>query len=128
MNDMNVFMHYIYRSAMIFVAGCLLVWAFSPDLKPYAAGLVLGTAISLINARILGYKIHKLTEVALANNGKRGNTGMVGRISMVLIGTMTSLRFPQFNLYATIIGFFFVQAASFLLGFLLNARLHKGKR
>lgn len=128
MNDMNVFMRYIYRSAMLFVSGCLLVWALFPDLKPIAAGLVLGTLISLINARILGYKIHKLTEVALANSRKRGNTGLIGRISMVLIGTMTSLRFPQFDLYATVIGFFFVQAASLVLGFLLNARLHKGKR
>jgi ATP synthase protein I len=90
--------------------------------------LVLGTAISLINARILGNKIHKISEGAIANDGRRVGSGYIGRISMVLIGTMISVKFPQFHLITTIIGFFFVQLAAFFLGFLFKERLHKGKR
>jgi ATP synthase protein I len=128
MNDMNELMRHVFRSAMLVMSGCLLVWAFFPGLKPYAAGLILGIAVSLVNARILGHKIHQMTEGALANNGKRVGSGYVARISMVLIGTMVSVKFPQFDLISTIIGFFFVQLAAFFLGFFLKERLQKGKR
>jgi ATP synthase protein I len=125
---MNELMRHVFRSAMIVMSGCLLVWAFFPGLKPYAAGLILGISVSLINARILRHKIQQMTEGAMANDGRRVGSGYVSRISMVLIGTMISVKVPQFDLIATVIGFFFVQLASFFLGFLLKDRLHKGKR
>lgn len=127
MNDLNELMRTVFRSAMLFLSGCFLVWAFFPSLKPYAAGLVLGTAVSLINARILGYQIDKMTESAIANTGKRVGSGYASRISMVLIGTMVALKFPQFHLITTICGFFYVQLATFFFGF-FSRILHKGKR
>jgi len=123
MNELSEFLRKILRSAMLFLSVCLLVWAIVPDLKIYAAGLILGTVISLANARILELKIYKITEVALANTGKRVNSGFIARVSLVLIGTMTSIKFPHFHMVFTIIGFFYVQLATIFLGFLLGRKI-----
>lgn len=124
MNELDILMRRIFRASLFFMSACLLTWSFIPMLKPYAAGLVLGTCVSLINGRILQSCIHAITRIALANTGKRANSGFISRVSMVFIGVMICLRFPAFHLSATIIGFFFVQTAAFLYG-LGSARLHR---
>jgi ATP synthase protein I len=131
MNDLGTLMRSVFRASMLFMSLCLLAWAFIPAVKTYAAGLVLGTLISLINAYMLQSRIHTITRVALANTGKRVNSGFIGRVCMVVFGTMTCLRFPHFHLVSTIIGFFFVQLATLIIGFissLREQRLHDEKR
>jgi ATP synthase protein I len=118
MNDLKQHMQNVFRSALFFMAACFLVWAVAPGLRPYASGLLLGTVISLINARILSYKIEAITVAALANDGRKQSAGFISRACMVLIGTMVSMRFPDFHLVSTIIGFFFVQMATLFMGFL----------
>lgn len=118
MNDLDALLRRVFRYALFFMAACLLAWALVPSLKTYAAGLILGTIISLINARILDSKIQSITRIALENSGRRANAGFVSRICMALIGVMISLKFSQFHLMTTIAGFFFVQLVTLLMGFL----------
>lgn len=117
MNDLSTLLRSVYRTTLFFILACLMMWAFVPMLKPYAAGLALGTCISLLNAWILQMRIYKITQVALENSGKRVHAGFAARASMVLLGTMISVRFPVFHLACTISGFFFVQLATLIFGF-----------
>ncbi|MDF2925850.1 MAG: synthase-like protein [Paenibacillaceae bacterium] len=130
MNDLSALVRSVMRASLFFVSSCLMVWAFIPSLKTYAAGLILGTVISVINGLMLQSKVNTITRIALENSGRRANSGFVGRISMVLIGTMISLRFPAFHMISTIIGFFFVQLATLILGFISawQHRFHNEKR
>lgn len=130
MNEFESTIQSVFRYALFFMAGCLLAWAFVPGAKPYAAGLVLGVLISLVNARILHAKIHALTLAALENSGRKVNFGFISRACMVLIGTMIALKFPQFNLVTTVAGFFFVQAATWIRGItaFLARKIPYGKR
>ncbi|MNC23691.1 ATP synthase I chain [compost metagenome] len=130
MNDLDALLGRVFRYALFFMAACFLAWALVPGAKPYAAGLVLGTLISLANARILYRKIQTMTRIALENNGKKANPGFFSRACMVLVGTMISLKFPQFHLMTTIAGFFFVQLATLLMGFIfpLQPKLLREKR
>lgn len=130
MNELDILMRRIFRASMFFMSVCLLVWAFSPSLKPYAAGLVLGVCISLVNGLILKSRVHAITRIALANTGKRASSGFLSRASMIFIAIIICLRFPAFQLSTTIIGFFFVQTCALLfgLGFARQHRLHSEKR
>lgn len=131
MDDLSILMRRVFQASMFFMSFCLLVWAFVPTLKPYAAGLTLGTAVSLINAILLRVQTERIVQLALANSGKRISSGFVGRLCMVMIGTMTCLRFPAFHLISTVIGFFFVQLATLIIGFISARRelgLHNEKR
>ncbi|MFD0871864.1 ATP synthase I chain [Chlamydia abortus] len=128
MNDLTAYMKTVSRAAMFFLAICLLVWALVPQAKPYAAGLVLGTVISLINARLLGAKIQAITRLVMENTGKRINSGFISRACMALIGTMICVKFPQFDLISMIIGLFFVQMATLLMGILSYFKTNKGMR
>ncbi len=124
MNELDILMRRIFRASMFFMSICLFVWAFSPPLKTYAAGLVLGVCISLINGRILQSRVHAVTRIALANTGKRASLGFISRVAMLSIAIIICLRFPAFHISTTIIGFFFVQTCAFLFG-LGSARQHR---
>lgn len=126
MNDLSTHLKFVSRCALFFLSACFLVWALVPQFKVYAAGLVLGTIISLINARILSYKIITVTKLLEENGGKKANLGFVARVSMVLIGTMISVKLPQFNLIATISGFFFAQATTFFTGLITTIKAKTG--
>jgi ATP synthase protein I len=130
MNDLEQLLRNVFRFALFFLSACFLFWAIFPQWRPYAAGLVLGTLVSLINARILTHKIHVITQAVLQNSGARVNMGFVGRICVVLIGTMIAVKLPQFHLVATIAGFFFVQLATLVMGFvfIFQNRIRHEKR
>ncbi|GIP35545.1 ATP synthase subunit I [Paenibacillus sp. J2TS4] len=128
MNDLTAYMKTVFRAALFFLAACLLLWALIPQVKPYAAGLVLGTVISLINARLLGYKIQVVTKLVLENTGKRVNLGFISRACMVLIGTMICVKFPQFDLISMVIGLFFVPLVTLLMGIFSIFKTNKGMR
>lgn len=130
MNDLSTLIRHVFRVSMFFMSICLMTWALVPFLKPYAAGLVLGTTISLVNGLLLQAQVNKVTRIALENTGKRAGSGFLGRACMVLIGTMLAVRFPAFHLISTISGFFFVQLVTLIIGIISSRRLrlHNEKR
>jgi ATP synthase protein I len=117
MNDLELLMKKVFRSALFFLSVCFLVWAFMPEWRTYAAGMVLGTIISLVNARILAHKIQVITTAILNNTGERVSMGFMARTCMTLIAVMMAMKLPQFALVTTITGVFYVQAVSIGLGY-----------
>ena len=129
MNDLSAHMRTVFRLACVFYAICLLLWAFVPSYQAQAAGLLLGSVVSLVNAQLLMAKINQISKMAAEHTGKRVNIGFVSRAAMSLIAVMISLKFPQFDLICTIIGLFFVQMATLLMGifsYLKNSKSGKG--
>lgn len=121
-NDLTTHLRIVFRSALYFLSLCLLVWAFMPSMKPYASGMVLGMVVSMINSRVLSTKIYQITEAVLQNNGRRVNSGFTTRVCIILIGLMVSVKFTQFNITTTIVGMFYIQTASFLIGFMSSRK------
>ncbi len=99
------------RLIMILISLLLLIWAFIPEARTIAAGLILGAAASLVNAIILQRKIQRLTEVVMNESVPRlKGIGFVSRIATVLLVVMIGYRFPdQVNLPSAIAACFIVQ-------------------
>lgn len=117
MNDLSTLLRIVFRTALFFMSFCLLLWAVVPVLKPYAAGFLLGMVISLANAWILRVKTAAIVQLALSSESKRLTTGYLSRASMVAVGTAVCLQFPDhFNLVTTVVGFFFVQLVTLVIG------------
>ncbi|WP_281883186.1 ATP synthase subunit I [Paenibacillus sp. YYML68] len=117
----------IYRAALFFLSALLLVWAFVPDYRVYVNGLILGSAVSLINAWILSVKIEALTKVILdksEDSGRRRfNMGFISRISVALLAIIIAVKVPHlFHIAATIIGFAFVQVVVLLKGLFFSRK------
>ncbi|MGD9677953.1 MAG: ATP synthase subunit I [Vulcanibacillus sp.] len=89
-------------------------------LTPYSAiflGLILGTAVSLLNTVYAAWKVNKIGELAADINQKHktkySSTGMFTRMALSLLTIMLVLEYPQyFNLYATLTGLFITQIIS----------------
>lgn len=122
MNDLDVHLRFVFRAALFFLSACFFVWAFAPQFKVYAAGLVLGTVCSLINARLLSYNIHSITKRIIESEGKRGSSGFIARVSIALIAVMIGVKLPQFDLVSTIVGLCFAPIASFFAGLIASLR------
>ncbi|MFE5324166.1 ATP synthase subunit I [Paenibacillus sp. NPDC056579] len=121
---MNDQMKPIVRATLLFLSALLLFWAFVPMYRTYAAGFILGMSISLVNAWILSIKIKAISRNIIEKTEKRVGLGTVSRMCMALIGVMIALKVPQFDLIFTIIGLFFVQLATLLMGLLFSKRNH----
>lgn len=122
MNDLSAHLKTVFRTALFWIAGCLLVWAFWPDARPYAAGLILGTAVSLINAQLLGHKISVFTENLAQKTGRRVNLGFIARLCVCLLAVMLADKAAQFHVATTIIGFFYAPFVALGAGLLSMSR------
>ena len=122
MNDLSAHLKTVFRTALFWIAGCLLVWAFWPAARPYAAGLILGTVVSLMNAQLLGYRISVFTDHLVRKTGKRVSLGFVARLCVCLLAVMLADKAAQFHLVATIIGFFYAPFVALGAGLLSLSR------
>mgnify|MGYP001304124139 CR=1 FL=1 len=115
---MNDQLKLLVRITLIGISALLLAWAIWPAYRTYAAGLALGMIVSLINAWLLVSKIRLISKLAESEERKRINVGTVSRMCMALLAVMVAVKYPQFDLVFTIIGLFFVQLATLLMGLL----------
>lgn len=107
MNDLTVQMRWLLRIFCFWAAICLVLWIVFQDAQPYISGLLLGSAVSLLNAAHLAMKIHQISDAVMLNQKKRLSVGFVSRICFVLIAIMLASKLPQFSVLFTIIGFMF---------------------
>lgn len=117
----------IVRTAMLatlyLIMVCLVVWAIIPSWSSYAAGVMLGTAASAVNALLLRKKIDYLGQIATGDGKKRLDLGLGSRLSMILLVVMIAYRFPSnFNLTTTLMACFFVQFFVLISALLSNIR------
>ena len=52
----------VQNAFFFFLSFCLVGWALLVDYRPYLAGFMLGSVVSMINARHLAWKIGRATE------------------------------------------------------------------
>ncbi|CAH8767463.1 ATP synthase subunit I [Paenibacillus dendritiformis] len=122
MNDMTSIVHAVTRVAFILMSMFLLVWAFSPEHRPYAAGLTLGTVAGLINARYLSMKVRQLAELAASQTRQRFSLGLVTRMCIVLLAVMIGMKFEQVSLVSTIVGLIFMQVVTIIVSVIMEWR------
>lgn len=97
-------------------------------ITPYSTiflGLMLGTAVSLINSLYAAWKINRIGELAAKtkenNKIKYSSTGMLSRMALSVLAVLLVLEYPQyFNLYSTLIGLFITQIISVVDSIRLN--------
>jgi ATP synthase protein I len=112
----------VVKVAMLFLVVSLLVWMVFPAYRMHATGFILGMMISLINAWILMIKIDAFSRNIVEKTQKRVNLGFVSRLCMALIAVMVAVKLPQVDLVFTLIGLFFVQMATLLMGLLFSKK------
>ena len=115
-------------ATMYLIVICLLTWALFPAWRTLAAGLILGTAASAVNALLLRRRIDLLGRQAISDASKRVGTGMLSRLATILLAVMTAYRFPDaFHLVGVLAACFYVQIVVFVLVILQNNRHTSGK-
>jgi len=112
----------VTRTSFLFLSACFLGWALFPAYKEVFAGLVIGTAASLINALHLAWKINRIGDAAARQVNRRPTLGYLTRACIGLLAVIISTRTFHFDLIATIAGLFFAQLATLVLGAVANAR------
>ncbi|UUZ82579.1 ATP synthase subunit I [Paenibacillus sp. P26] len=126
MDDFSGHLKTVQRITIFFLSFCFMGWAVAPGARNLFAGLILGTAVSWINARYLAWKIEQLTKAVLEDSGRKINMGFITRAAMALLAVVIAYRFREHvALSTTLAGLFFVQLATLLLGIFSNLRARK---
>jgi len=116
------------RPTLFFMAALFMLWAFIPEGRTVAAGLILGTIASIVNGFLLRRRIDIIGRLAIENSGKKTSLGMVSRLATILFVVMTAYRFPEYlSLPATLAGCFYVPIAVFLVAIVQNIKANNGK-
>lgn len=126
MDDFSGQLKTVQRIAIFFLSFCFMGWAIAPNERELFAGLILGTLVSLINARYLAWKIEQLTQAILDKSGRKINMGFITRAATALLAVVVAYRFQEHvALSTTIAGLFFVQLATLLLGIISNIKARR---
>jgi ATP synthase protein I len=116
---MNDQLKTLYRAELVCISVCLLIWSIAPSYRTYAVGFLLGSIVSTINAGMLVMKIKSVSLQGESETPKRLSTGFVSRACMVILAMMVAVKFPgQVSVVLTIIGLFYVQMVTLLMGIL----------
>ncbi|WP_442602556.1 ATP synthase subunit I [Paenibacillus sp. KN14-4R] len=122
MDEFHAHLWRVQRYTLFFLSACFLGWALFPDYRPYVAGVILGTVVSLINARYMAWKIGQVSSVVLDGVRKRINLGFMTRAALALLAIMIAIKSPHVDIVSTMVSLIFVQFLSLLLGFIQSRR------
>lgn len=131
MNEFTAHLKTFQNVFLFFLSFCLVAWALFVEYRPYSAGLMLGAAVSMINARYLAWKIRKLTDKVIAAPPGQGipskaNIGFLTRAAVGGLAGLIAVRFPeQFALSTTVAGYLIAQLATLVLGIISVKRSKK---
>jgi ATP synthase protein I len=119
MDDFSATLKTVQNVFLFFLSFCLAAWALFVDYRVYIAGLMLGSVASMINARFLAWKINKLAAAAIEQKGRKVTLGFLTRAAIAGFVGLVAVRYPeQVALTTTIVGYFFAQLATLVLGIL----------
>lgn len=100
----------------------LLGWAFT-RYDAIFLGLLLGGAVSFINALYTALKVRQFSERQQAGMKPRG-LGMLTRFSMAALAAMAALRFPELiQIHALVVGLILAPAILFIDGLISAFRI-----
>lgn len=115
MNELSHQLHRVIRISFFLLAGYVLAWGFS-DAKSLFAGLLLGTAISMINSFYTAFKIQQLRRI-VEEGAKKGSLGMLFRFGTASFGALIAVRYPEtFLVTAYVVGLVTTQFLAFADG------------
>ena len=116
------------RITLVFMAAWLIVWAIFPETRTIAAGILLGTAASAMNALLLRRRVEALGQAAVGGGKNRMGMGLASRLATVLLAAMIAYRFPdKFELPAVLLACFSVQFAVLISAVYHNTRQMRRK-
>jgi ATP synthase protein I len=116
MDEFAAHLKIVQKVALFFLSVCFFAWALLPDYRAYVAGLILGTAVSLLNSKYLAWKIDQLGQAVTEKTNRKINLGFVTRAAMALTAVVISIKNEHIEFSTTLAGLFFVQLATLLLG------------
>ncbi|RTE08985.1 ATP synthase subunit I [Paenibacillus whitsoniae] len=123
MDEFSATLKTVQNIFLFFLSFCLAAWAFFVDYRVYIAGIMLGSLASMINARFLAYKINKMAAAAIEQKGRKVTLGFLTRAAIAGFAGLVAVRYPeQVALTTTIVGYFFAQLATLVLGIVSNRR------
>lgn len=126
MDDFSAHLKTVQNVFLFFLSFCLAAWALLVDYRIYIAGLMLGSLASMINAKYLAWKIHKFTAAVIEQKGRKVNLGFPTRAAIAALAGLVASRYPEHvALITTIVGYFFAQLATLVLGILSIKRPKK---
>jgi len=119
MDDFAAHLKTVQNVFLFFLSFCLVAWALLVDYRPYSAGLMLGSIVSMINARFLAWKVVKFADAVVEKTPRKGSLGFLTRAAIAALAAIVAVRYPQYiALSTTIAGYFFAQLATIVLGIL----------
>lgn len=117
MDEFSTRLKTVQRIVIFFLSFSFMAWALIPSYRPQFAGVILGTAVSLVNAQYLAWKIRQLTNSVLEGRRRRGGLGFGTRAAISLLAVWGAYEVPEhITVWTTIAGLIFVQLATLLLG------------
>ncbi|UJF33283.1 ATP synthase subunit I [Paenibacillus hexagrammi] len=119
MDDFSAHLKTVQNVFLFFLSFCLAAWALLVDYRVYVAGIMLGSIVSMINARYLAWKIFKMSAAVVEQKGRKVNIGFLTRAAIAALAGIIAIRYPQHvALTTTVAGYFFVQLVTIVLGIL----------
>lgn len=126
MDDFSAHLKTVQNVFLFYLSFCLVGWALLVDYRTYAAGLMLGSLASMINAKYLAWKVYKFADAAIEQKGRKVNLGFLTRAAIAGLAALVAVRYPQhIALSTTIAGYFFAQLATIVLGIVSIRRSKK---
>ncbi|TYP75646.1 ATP synthase subunit I [Paenibacillus methanolicus] len=120
---MNEVLQKAARISVFVISLSLLVWAFAPEWRAVAAGIMLGVSASMMNALLLRRRVDWLGKVTIEQGPRRVGLGMGGRLATVLIAALIAQRFPEhFHTPTTLFACFFMPFASLIFAYMQSKR------
>ena len=117
MDDFQAHVKAVLRLSLVLLSFCLVGWLLAGTAKPFYAGLLLGSVVSIINSQYLALKINQASQAVIHKTNRRVNLGFVTRASLALLAIILAAKYEQdISILAVIIGLFLSQLVTLLLG------------
>ncbi|TFB19301.1 ATP synthase subunit I [Filobacillus milosensis] len=90
---------------MLYLLAILVVgWEFT-EYQTFFAGLILGAGISALNLWLLQFKINRIGQGIVDDDGKKRTLGMLTRFGTAALAAVIALQYPKiFDMVAVILG------------------------
>jgi len=113
----RVFRYALWLMLLGALAGFIL-----PVFRPYAVGLILGLAVSVLNAWLLEKRVEKVVRQVFGSGRRHVSLGFATRIIIVLIATVFAYRQLEVDFIGMAGGLAFVPLANVAMGIVTGMR------
>ncbi|GAB6991291.1 ATP synthase subunit I [Paenibacillus pini] len=96
MSELSKYQKVLVIVTLCFLALCLLVSVILPAHRDILFGVVLGSAVSCINAFYLGMKVKQVSASAAGESQKRASLGFLSRAALSLLAVMIAYKNPAY--------------------------------